>query len=221
MAKPGKTKQGAGKQQARATTSGLGASWPLAVALVVIGIAVGLLINHMRETNAPPQPAPSVFAGEHYRSQGHQGHMPGDGKKYANFRYSSDPPTSGFHREIFSPGFINSQPLPKYVQVHLLEHGNILLQYNCICPDVAQQLAEIANEFDSRLLSAGTVVPTFDDVQKAEENGVAVVVAPYPTMQHTIALTAWTRLATLSAVDKANIVSFINAWLHDTDNLNQ
>ena len=219
MAKQIKKTKGAGKQ-ARSATGGVAARWPLAVALVVVGCAVGLLIYHVRETTAVPQPAPSVFAGEHYPSQGHQGHMPGDGKKYANFRYSTDPPTSGFHREIFSTGFVNAQPLPKYVQVHLLEHGNILLQYNCLCPDVAAQLAEIANEFDSRLLPAGAI-PTFDDIQKNEENGVAVVVAPYPTMSHTIALTAWTRLATLPAVDKAKIVSFINRWMHDTDNLNQ
>jgi hypothetical protein len=221
MSKQTKKRQGVGKAQTRAATGGPVAWWPLAVALLVVGVAVWLLMNHVRETTAPPQPAPSVFAGEHYRSQGHQGHMPGDGKKYATFRYSSNPPTSGFHREIFSPEFVNPQPLPKYVQVHLLEHGNILLQYNCLCPDIVQQLTEIADEFNSRLLPAGTITPTFEQVQQNEESGLAVVVAPYPAMSHTIALTAWTRLATLPAADKAKIVSFINKWLHDEDNLNQ
>jgi hypothetical protein len=221
MSKQSKKRQAAAKPPQRATKAGPVTWWPLAVALLVVGAAVWLLMNHVRETTAPPQPAPSVFAGGHYSSQGHQGHMPGDGKKYANFRYSSDPPTSGFHREIFSPGFVNAQPLPKYVQVHLLEHGNILLQYNCLCPDVVQQLSEIANEFNTRLLPAGTITPTFEQVQQNEEGGLAVVVAPYPSMTHTIALTAWTRLATLPAVDKPKIVSFINRWLHDADNLNQ
>ncbi len=196
--------------------------WPLAIALVVIAGVVLLLIVHLRSANAPPQPAPSVFAGDHYPSQGHQGHMPGDDRRFAHYKYSSDPPTSGYHREVTTKALINATPLPKYVQVHLLEHGNILLQYNCLlCPDVAEQLAEIANEFDARLLPPGTTQPTPDQVRSAEEGGLAVIVAPYPGMPHKIAVTAWTRLATLDAVDKTKIMSFINQWLRNEDNLNQ
>jgi hypothetical protein len=196
-------------------------AWPVLAAVVVVGGAIWLLVAHVRATTAGPQPAPSVIASTHYPSQGHQGHQPGDLKRYANFRYSSDPPTSGFHREIFSLGFVNANPLPKYVQVHLLEHGNILLQYNCMCPETAAALAEIANEFDSRLVPAGVTEPSHDQLKSAEENGLSVVVAPYPTMSHTIALTAWTRLATMDSVNKADIVSFINRWLRDPDNLSQ
>jgi len=206
------------KSSARQTTSTL---WPVLAAAAVIGAAVWLLVAHVRATTAGPQPAPSVIASTHYPSQGHQGHMPGDLKRYANFRYSSDPPTSGFHREILSPAFVNADPLPKYVQVHLLEHGNILLQYNCMCPQTAAALAEIADAFDSRLVPAGTTLPSNDQLKSAEENGLAVIVAPNPTMPHIIALTAWTRLATMDSVNKADIVSFINRWLRDPDNLSQ
>lgn len=195
--------------------------WPVLVAIAVIGGAVLLLYAHLRTTTAGPQPQPSVLASTHYPSQGHQGHMAGDLKRYANFHYSSDPPTSGFHREILSPAFVNINPLPKYVQVHLLEHGNILLQYNCMCPETAAALAEIANEFDSRLVPAGTIEPTRDQLRNAQEGGLSVIVAPYPTMSHTIALTAWTRLATMDTVNKADVISFINRWLRDPDNLSQ
>jgi hypothetical protein len=195
--------------------------WPVLVAMVLIAGAIWLLYTHLRSTNAAPQPAPSAYASTHFPAQGHQGHRPGDPKRYANFRYSSDPPTSGFHLEIFSLAFVNSGPLPKYTQVHLLEHGNILLQYNCVCPETASALAAIAEEFDSRLLPPGTTQPTFEQIQRAEESGLAVVVAPYPAMPHTIALTAWTRLATMDAVNKEDIVSFINRWLRDPDNLAQ
>src|SRR5579864_9231814 len=103
----------------RAARQGSLALWPIFVAAVIVAGAVGLLYSHIRGTSAAPQPSPSVFGGDHYPSQGHQGHMPGDLKRFANFRYSSDPPTSGFHREIFSPAFVNAAPLPKYIQVHL------------------------------------------------------------------------------------------------------
>jgi hypothetical protein len=195
--------------------------WPILVAAAVIGVAVWLLYAHLQSTTAAPQPAPSVFASTHYPSQGHQGHKPGDAKRYQYFLYNSDPPTSGFHLEKFSPGFVNINPLPRYVQVHLLEHGNILLQYNCMCPDTVAALTEIANEFDSRLVPPGTIVPTYQQIQNAEEGGLAVVVAPYPSMRHTVAVTAWTRLANMDSANKADIISFINRWLRDQDNLSQ
>jgi len=194
--------------------------WPAFVAVLLVAGAIWLLVTHMR-TSSAPTPEPSVLASEHYPSQGHQGHMPGDAKRYANFRYSSDPPTSGFHLERFPPVFVNAEPLPKYVQVHMLEHGNIVLQYNCICPETVNALAEIANEFDSRLIPAGVTSPTTEQVQQALENGLGVVVAPYPSMKHTIALTAWTRLATMDTVNKADIISFINRWQRDDNNLSQ
>lgn len=195
---------------------------PPVLALIVVAGVVWALIVHLRSANAPPQPAPSTFSGAHYPSQGHQGHMPGDDRRFAHFQYSSDPPTSGYHREVTTKLLINATPLPKYVQVHLLEHGNILLQYNCLlCPNVAEQLAEIANEFNARLLPPGTLQPTPDQARSAEESGLAVIVAPYPGMPHKIALSAWTRLATLDDVDKTKIMLFVNQWLHNEDNLNQ
>jgi len=63
--------------------------------------------------------------------------------------------------------------------------------------------------------------PTAEQMRQAEEQGLAVVVAPYPAMPYKIALTAWTRLATTDTVKKADVVSFINRWLHDSDNLQQ
>jgi hypothetical protein len=203
-------------------TRSVGSLWPVAVAVLVVAGAVALLVLHLQNSNAPPQPAPSVFAGEHFPSQGHQGHMPGDDRRFAHFKYNSDPPTSGYHREVATNFFINPGPLPKFVQVHLLEHGNILVQYNCmLCPDVIAQLTGIAESYDVKQLPPGTITPTPDEVRGAEENGLAVIVAPYPGMAHKIALTAWTRLATADAVNKTDIESFINQWLRNPDNLSQ
>jgi hypothetical protein len=198
------------------------ALWPIAAAFVVIAGAIALLIAHLNNAGVAPAPAPSVFSGVHYPSQGHQGHMPGDDKRFAHFQYNSDPPTSGYHREVTTRFLISPVALPKYVQVHLLEHGNILLQYNCVlCPDVVNQLSDIATEYDAKQLPPGTVSPTPEEVQGLEESGLGVIVAPYPGMGHKIALTAWTRLATMDSVNRSAIESFINQWLRNPDNLNQ
>jgi hypothetical protein len=122
---------------------------------------------------------------------------------------------------LFTGQFISPNPLPRYIQVHLLEHGNVLLQYNCSCPEIAAQLADIAGQFDTRLYPPNELQPTTSDVQNAQEQGAAVIVAPNPSMKSKIALTAWTRLATLDKVDRAKIISFINQWLHNQANLAQ
>jgi len=169
-------------------------------------------------SNQAPQASPSPFLGTHYPAQGHKHFAEGESTK---FDYNSDPPTSGPHKELFTDTFISPTPVAKLVQVHLLEHGNVLLQYSCNCPDIAGALAQIAYRYNSQLIPPDRLQPLPQDVQAGEEGGMAVVVAPYPGMKHKIALTAWTRLATLDAIDEAKITSFINVYLHNQTNLSQ
>jgi Protein of unknown function (DUF3105) len=168
--------------------------------------------------NVPAQTSAPPFAGTHYPSQGHRHFDEGES---TNFKYNSDPPTSGPHKEMFSDAFNSPTPLPKYVQVHLLEHGNVLLQYNCKCPDIAGALYQIAYRYDGQLIPLDQLQPLPQNVQAAEEAGQAVIVAPYPGMSHKIALTAWTRLGTLDVIDQQKITSFINAYLHNQANASQ
>lgn len=162
--------------------------------------------------------AAQQFLGTYYPSQGHTHLTPAEPD---DFVYNSNPPTSGPHREIFNDTFLSPAPLPSYVQVHLLEHGNVLLQYNCNCPDIAVALGSVAMTYDNRLMPPSELQPTAADVQKTEDQGLAVIVAPYPHMKSRIALTAWTRLGTLQMVDKAKIISFINTYLHNGANASQ
>ena len=168
--------------------------------------------------SATPQTSTPPFAGTHYPSQGHRHFDEGES---TNFNYNSDPPTSGPHKEMFNDAFNSPTPLPKYVQVHLLEHGNVLLQYNCNCPDIAGALYQIAYRYDGQLIPANQLQPLPADVQAAEEGGQAVIVAPYPGMKHKIALTAWTRLGWLDSIDQDKITSFINAYSHNQANAMQ
>lgn len=169
--------------------------------------------------SASTAPSPAVtFLGMHYASQGHRHFAQGES---TTFDYNSDPPTSGPHKEVFTDVFDSPTPLPKYIQVHLLEHGNVLLQYSCKCPDIVGELYQIAYRYDSVLIPASQLQAMPADVQRGEEAGAAVIVAPYPDMKHKIALTAWTRLGTLDAVDQAKIRSFIDAYLRNASNASQ
>jgi len=56
--------------------------------------------------------------------------------------YNSDPPTSGPHLPYIAAWAIHSEPIAKELQVHNLEEGGVLVQYNCpqACPDLVARL---------------------------------------------------------------------------------
>jgi hypothetical protein len=103
--------------------------------------------------------------------------------------YNSVPPTSGPHLPYIAPWGIHTKPIPNELQVHNLEDGGVVVQYNCECPELAQKLAQIVGRYDR-----------------------FVILAPYPTMKSRIALTAWTRLETLEDFDAARVERFIKAY---------
>jgi hypothetical protein len=103
--------------------------------------------------------------------------------------YNSKPPTSGPHLPYIAPWGVHTKPIADELQVHNLEDGGVMVQYNCECPELVDKLAALVRRYDR-----------------------FVVLAPYPTMTSRIALTAWTRLETLDDFDAARIERFIKAY---------
>jgi hypothetical protein len=103
--------------------------------------------------------------------------------------YSSDPPTSGPHFPYIAPWGIHTRPIQPELQVHNLEDGGVIVQYNCECPDLVNRLRAIVQKYNTQ-----------------------VILAPYPTMKSKIALTAWTRIQTIDDVDESRITRFIEAY---------
>jgi Protein of unknown function (DUF3105) len=105
--------------------------------------------------------------------------------------YNSDPPTSGPHLPYIAPWGIHTEPIARELQVHNLEDGGVVVQYNCTspCPDLVAKLTDIVRRYETQVL-----------------------LAPYPRMRTRIALTAWTRLDAFDDFDEARIVRFIRAY---------
>ena len=105
--------------------------------------------------------------------------------------YNSDPPTSGPHTPYLAKWGIHDQPVPKEEQVHNLEDGGVIIQYNCPegCPELVEKLRAISRRYERLIL------------------------APYPGMDNRIALTAWRRLDTFDEFDEQRIVRFIDAHI--------
>jgi hypothetical protein len=129
-----------------------------------------------------------ALPGQWVRSLGND-HLQGSGQKHVP--YNSVPPTSGPHLPVIAPWGVHAEPIPDELQVHNLEEGGVLVQYNCpqACPDLVARLRAIVLRYDTQ-----------------------VILAPYPGMDATIALTAWSRIDKFDQFDEKRTVRFINAY---------
>ena len=105
------------------------------------------------------------------------------------------------HTESLPPRQINTQPIPRGIQIHVMERnsthppGQMLVQYNCQdyqCePDLIQKLTDLVQEYPPR-----------------------VYLAPFPIMDAKIVLAAPGRLETLETFDEEKIREFITSNLN-------
>ncbi len=146
---------------------------------VVVAAIVVAWFAYQASANLPGTPVPSL-GNSHIETLG-EAHSP----------YNSDPPTSGPHLPYLAPWGIHTEPIPKELQVHNLEDGGVLVQYNCPqgCPDLVEKLRAIVNRY-----------------------GRQVILAPYPGMDKRIALTAWARIDKFDTLDEKRITRFIDAY---------
>jgi len=157
----------------RRTKRWLGWGGGVAVALILGGFA------YQSFANLPGTPVPNL-GNDPIQTLGDP-HAP----------YNSDPPTSGPHLPYLAPWGIHTEPIPKELQVHNLEDGGVLVQYNCpqSCPDLVGKLRAIVARYERD-----------------------VILAPYPGMDKRIALTAWTRIDKFDEFDEKRIVRFVDAY---------
>ena len=126
-------------------------------------------------------------------SEQEYGHInPGDSHE----PYNSVPATSGPHYgQPLAPvrwGRHNEFIADEF-RVHNLEHGGIGIHYDCPegCDELVEQLAVIVN--------------------RSVDQGSKVLMSPYPGMDTTIALTAWTSIDKFDVFDEQRISDFILA----------
>ena len=109
------------------------------------------------------------------------------------YSWSCGGSAKGWHYgDAVAPPGISREPILNEIQVHNLEHGEIMVQYDCPqeCPEIVSKLEAIVRSYPKK-----------------------VILAPYPGIfeasQKRIALTAWTKLVYLDDVDEAFIRKFI------------
>ncbi len=148
-------------------------------------------------------------------------------------KYATNPPTSGPHYEIWTKYGVYDKVLDDRNLVHSLEHGYIIISYNCEIPEKKMSLLTpvLAEEIDLKDVIVATqsaepfvspkLSPDFQsetcktlvsNLKKIyEDKGKKrIVVVPRIDLDSRIALTAWRRLEKLDTFDKSKINYFID-----------
>jgi hypothetical protein len=184
----------------------------LGMILVLLGAVGGC-----GTSSAPTAAGPSPVAGAFPQTGGSPAAADGPGrpveiqgvehlnKGEPHAPYNSKPPTSGPHWSILGeapvPWGIYQEVIPDEAQIHNLEHGGVMIQYNCRdCPDLIAQLERFAREYVT-----AHPLPRYPQSAK-------LVVAPYYDMPSRVALTAWGRIDMLDGYDEARIARFVDAY---------
>lgn len=116
--------------------------------------------------------------------------------------YTTSPAASGSHWITLPTNIVPTgsparwgsygQPLSDEVQIHNLEHGGIVINYDCpdSCPELIAQLESL--------------IPS---------NGAQFILAPYANMDTRIAITAWRHQDRMDEFDADRLNAFIDAYL--------
>lgn len=149
------------------------------VAVVVLGGAVAVAVDMGRPEPPPP---PELAAVETFPNMGVEHLAAGSPTP----EYNSDPPTSGPHAPAPAPCGIYRQLVPDVSQLHSMEHGAVVVQYD---PDLPQNEVEL-----------------LEDINWSP--AAEVIVAPRPGSPAPVALTAWTKRLLLDEVNEDVITAF-------------
>lgn len=160
--------------------------------------------------------------GELIADQG-RGHVPVG----TEVKYNSNPPTSGPHYEEWMKPGIYNQVFDDRGVVHSLEHGYVIISYNCSFNSLpkdnsglaqknindasvsaaASQSASLSPEFKTK--SCQDLVNQLTDVYN-NKGPHKLIVIPRPNLDTKIALSAWRYLDKFNDFDKKRIEKFID-----------
>ncbi len=144
--------------------------------------------------------------------------------------YNSNPPTSGKHYADWVKAGVFEAEKDDRNLVHSLEHGYVIISYNCdkqisLIPEALAHGIEDEATSSSEATPSASLPESFrsDDCHKLvdalirayEKKGkTRLIVVPRSNLASRIALTAWTYLDTFNDFDSSRIEKFIDAHLN-------
>jgi hypothetical protein len=127
--------------------------------------------------------------------------------------YTSNPPSSGDHWPVWAAFKEYASPVPREMYVHDLEHGAIVMLYECdpACPDVVSALeaARDAIGVDPLCTTTNPAGPP-----------ARVVLTPDPKLAVPLALAAWQATYVATCIDPPSLAAFAQKhYGHGTEQL--
>ncbi|MBN4054454.1 DUF3105 domain-containing protein [Nitrospira defluvii] len=120
--------------------------------------------------------------------------------------YNSIPPTSGPHTHNVAQWGVYRQQVPDELQVHNLEDGGVIVQYDCKdCKDMVKKLEKLGWEYLKKAKK--------EEIETGRSKYGHLIVGPYRGMDTKIALTAWGKIDKLNHYDEDRIRRFIEAYI--------
>lgn len=155
--------------------------------------------------------------------------------------YNSNPPTSGPHYEQWEKPGIYNRPLQDEKLVHSLEHGYIVISYNCFAVPITNHQSRITHKafaheteepHEEPATESGETTDTSVDQSTTswqedpscqsltseleritKKLGLRkLILVPRPNLDARIALTAWTHLDKFEEPDEDRITRFVSAY---------
>jgi uncharacterized protein DUF3105 len=103
----------------------------------------------------------------------------------------SDPPTSGKHYQVPPPLMIYDVPVPQWILLHALEHGNLLVQYG-----------DKVSPADRTALRAAVL-----------SHRPRTLMAPYPKLGNRVVYTAWQRMLSCKGFQEDALTGAQAKWV--------
>lgn len=146
--------------------------------------------------------------------------------------YNSNPPTSGSHYADWTRAGVYAKPISDGHLVHSLEHGYVVISYNCLVLSVQSLVPNVfAHEEDLNATSSGqTSSPSAvltEDAWKSDncqdlvnkltsiftkKGKTKLIVIPRPNLDTAMALTSWRRIDKFEGFDEKRIIKFIDSF---------
>lgn len=163
------------------------------VAVAVVGVAIFYVIDQTVR-GEQDKIRPDANPAEQTVPDEGRGHVEDGGQlSYAHF-----PPSSGLHYGSSWPAGYYEEEVPEGYWVHSLEHGNVVVLYNCPegCPDLQAKLKKL-----------------YENAPRRRCDAVRMLVLPYSRgMTTQISVVAWGKQLDLAEYDETAILNFYKRY---------
>jgi len=120
--------------------------------------------------------------------------------------WNSDPPTSGQHYGQWAPAGFYDEEIPDGFLVHNMEHGYVIVYYNCAAVDMDCEAFKTAIE--AAMAAAGNDPNT---------NTIKIIAAPRPTMDNPVTYASWGHFYKAETFSPDELVLYVQTYRSNAD----